>query len=113
MEHYAPLLPGQTPGLEHVKAQYVVDDLTTLHGPASGEVRLPLRLNWSYDRAFDLSKPDEVRWMLSMILNEAGSESDVAAWVNRNLLEREWPAIGLSSHLRAAWEAKHPELTHV
>lgn len=84
----------------------VPDDLGQLHGPATGEVRLPLRVYSSgrgSERTFDLSDRGQVMEMYQVVLNE-GALDDVCRFVNAHLLREVWPHLWLPQHVRRAWE---------
>lgn len=107
---YAPQRAGQPVMLSHIKPRFIVDDLADLQGPSAGSVRLPLRLDWSRRATFNLGDPVDVRRMLGIVLAEANSEDDLRAFINGDLLRREWSALLLGDDLRRQWESEHPEL---
>ncbi len=90
----------------------VIADLADLHGPASGNVELPLRLFWQPDRTFDLDDPDSLRWMYENVLREAIRAEELAAFLNKDLLVAVWPDLCLPDGVRAAWEDRHHALPH-
>lgn len=110
MKTYKPVAPGTRRGFPHTTPAYVVDDLSVLHGPVSGVVTLSLHIDWTPSSTYDLSEPRRVRTMYETVLREAGSEAEVAEWIDRGLLLAHWPSLGLPDFVRAAWEAAHPEL---
>jgi hypothetical protein len=95
-ERYRGRLPG------------TLDDLT---GPGSGTVQLPLHVAWSGQTAFDLDLPKACMHMYRVVLAE-GQRVDVAAYLNRDLLVRQWPILRnlISRTVRKVWEATFPEL---
>ena len=64
-----------------------LDELT---GPGSGTVQLPLHVAWSGQTAFNLDLPKACMHMYRIVLAE-GQRGDVAAYLNRELLLRQWP----------------------
>ncbi|MFD9125405.1 hypothetical protein [Kitasatospora sp. NPDC059571] len=85
--------------------------LTDLHGPASGEVELPLLVAWSGLRAFDLGNPRLRMSLYRQVLGE-GQRDDVIAYLNRDLLRAQWPILRnlVSRYVRDAWEGAFPNL---
>lgn len=86
------------------------DSLDDLRGPATGSVELPNRLLWNQSRPFDLSDEDRMRSLIRIVLREARTEDDLAAYVDRDALVRLWPELGLPQRIRQAWEERFPEL---
>jgi hypothetical protein len=85
-----------------------LDDLT---GPGSGTVQLPLHVAWSGQTLFNLDQPKACMHMYRIVLAE-GQRGDVASYLNRNLLLRQWPVLRnlISRTVRQVWEAAFPEL---
>lgn len=110
MKTYRSVEPGTRLGFSHTTPAYVVDDFSMLHGPASGTVTLPVHIDWTPSSTYDLADPTRVRTMIETVLREAGSEAEVAEWIDRGLLVEHWPRLGLPAFVREAWEAAHPEL---
>jgi hypothetical protein len=102
------------PPSEIIRARYqdrlpgTLDDLT---GPAHGLVLLPPHVAWSGQTAFDLDQPKPCMHMYRIVLAE-GQRDDVAAYLNRDLLVRQWPILRkLVSHtVRDVWESAFPDL---
>ena len=88
----------------------VAGTLGELTGPEHGLVELPLRLWWNPRRAFDLDRPDSLRWMYENVLREAVRVEELRSYLHGPTLERVWPELNLSRGVRAAWEARHPRL---
>ncbi|MFF3001040.1 hypothetical protein ACFVTC_41955 [Streptomyces sp. NPDC057950] len=95
-EQYAKRLPAR------------LQDLT---GPARGSVDLPLHVAWSGRRSYDLEQPRSRMGLYRTVLAE-GQCQDLVAFLNRELLLRQWPVLRtlISRPLREAWEAAFPEL---
>ena len=100
---------------EIIRARYrgrlpsALDDLT---GPAHGTVRLPLHVAWSGQTAFNLDEPKPCMHLYRIVLAE-GQRDDVAAYLNRELLVRQWPVLRtlISPAVRNVWESAFPDLS--
>lgn len=88
----------------------IVGSLDALNGPTEGTVDLPVVLDWSPNRHYDLGDPFELRRMYRQVLNEAMDASDVCTYVNKVLLLKVWPTLALPLHLKKLWEDTVPEL---
>jgi hypothetical protein len=89
----------------------VVASLADLHGPAEGQVRLPIWLFWGNpDHTFDLGDQDMRRWLYQTVLREAGQAADLSAYLDGDTLIALWPGLFLPSGVRQAWEDQHPVL---
>ena len=103
------------PASEILRARYQdrlpgsLDDLT---GPAHGTVLLPLQVAWSGQAAFNLDQPKPCMHMYRIVLAE-GQRDDVAAYLNRDLLVRQWPVLRklISPTVRNVWESAFRELS--
>jgi hypothetical protein len=83
----------------------IPDGLSTLHGPTTGRVRLPLRVYSSGrgpGREFNLSVRAEQIELYQIVLTE-GRLADVCRIINAEALLKLWPDLWLSPHVRAAW----------
>ena len=107
----SPPYPPPTPGGGYaLRAVVVADSLDDLHGPAHGEVRLPLHLDASARQMYDLDQDYFRRLVYRLVLLEAATEKDLVTWLDRDTLVRNWPELNLPPVVRAAWEGRHPEL---
>ena len=88
----------------------VVDDLDSLRGPADSDVELPLRLDWSPKRRYNLADADDRRSLYERTLNEALHVEDLHEFLNKNLLVELWPQLLLPTQVRAVWETRFPVL---
>jgi hypothetical protein len=88
----------------------VVDDLTRLHGPSAGVVTLPITLNWTPRRRYDLAAETAARSLYQVVLREAHSENEIETYLNADLLRRLWRSLTLPRAVREFWEAQHPAL---
>jgi plasmid stability protein len=93
------------------RAALVITELSDLRGPAGGKIVLPTRLY--PERAvqvFDLDEPWLLREAYQVVLTEATSALDLAAWINAPRLIEAWPELYLPAAVRQAWEDVHPVL---
>lgn len=111
MKVYAEPVPGERRSVEHTRPSYVVDDLLQLRGPTNGIVILPVHIDWTPAREYDLAIRRRVQTMYETVLRSASSEEDLLAYLDRELLIKLWRSLRLPDHVRAAWERQHPELT--
>lgn len=88
----------------------VVDDLESLHGPTDSVVELPLRLDWSPKRLYDLSDDGDRRSLYERALNEALRVEDLQEFLNEDVLVELWPRLWLPQQVRALWEGRFPHL---
>lgn len=88
----------------------MVDDLSTLTGPVEGTVELPVVLDWSPKRAYDLCDEDDRHRLYEAVLNEAMNPEDLQRFLNRELLIEAWPHLILPGRVKSRWEAVFPEL---
>ena len=97
--------------LEERYSSRLPDTLDDLAGPRHGTVQLPLHVAWSGQTAFNLDLPKACMHMYRIVLAE-GQGVDVAAYLNRDLLVRQWPILRnlISRTVRKVWEATFPEL---
>jgi len=70
---------------------------------ATGVVELPLRVQWSGRRRYDLSDRQDRARVYELVLRE-GTEDDVRRFVRLGELEALWDDLLLPPHVRAAWE---------
>ena len=89
----------------------VIDRLDDLHGPVTGRVELPLRLNWSLPgHQFDLDDLDMRLWYYQTVLREASRPADLASYLDGATLIGLWPELYLPAGVRRAWEEQHEPL---
>jgi hypothetical protein len=99
---------------EILRARYerrLPSELDDLAGPQHGTVQLPQHVAWSGQTTFDLDLPKPCLHMYRIVLAE-GQRDDVAAYLNRDLLVRQWPVLRtlISRTVRDVWESAFPEL---
>ncbi|SIK10256.1 Uncharacterised protein [Mycobacteroides abscessus subsp. abscessus] len=88
----------------------LVDDLLALHGPKDSVVELPLRLDWSPKRRYDLADDGDRRALYERTLNQATGVEDLTALLNTDLLIELWPRLWLPQQLRDLWQGRFPQL---
>ncbi len=88
----------------------VADDLTRLQGPAGGEVRLLLALDWTPRESYNLDDEQDRRSMYEVLIREARDESHLEQYLNEALLREIWGSLFLPKLVREEWEAQHPSL---
>jgi hypothetical protein len=88
----------------------VATSLADLRGPAGGQVTLDRSLDWSGNSTYDLDDPGDLQVMYQTVLNQATTAADLSRWIDADTLRRVWPVLWLPVRLRAAWQARFPEL---
>ena len=107
----SPSYPPPDPGGGYaLRAVVMADSLEELHGPVHGKVRLPLHLDASAGAVYHLDQEYFRRLVYRLVLLEAPTAEDLRAWLDRDTLVRDWPALYLPRVVRAAWEEHHPVL---
>jgi hypothetical protein len=103
-----PAPPVPAPRLRPVIVPGSLDDLK---GPGSGVVELPIMLFWSLpDRRFDLGSRCRAIDMYLAVLDAARDPSDLAAYLNGELLADLWPDLHLTRAKRSPWETRFEAL---
>ena len=92
------------------KPYAIVDDLDSLTGPTGGVVVLPVTLDWSPKKRYDMTDIDERLRMYEAVLNEALNPVDLQDFLNKDLLIEAWPELLVPKRIRARWESAFPEL---
>lgn len=113
MKQYMAVAPGARRSFSHTRPVFVIDDLDELAGPRAGVVTLPLHIDWTPSSMYDLSNPSRRASMYAVVLREAGNESELAQFLNRDELVSMWPSIDVPAHIRGFWESAHPALKGV
>lgn len=88
----------------------MVDDLDSLAGPVAGIVELPVTLDWSPKRRYDISDVDDRYRCYETVLSEALKPGDLQTYLNKELLIKAWPHLLVSRRVRGLWESEFPEL---
>jgi hypothetical protein len=84
-------------------------DLTELHGPTSGTVRLRPHLDTSQDPTYDVGDEDDLIALYSAVVR-SGTAEDQATLLDLPTLERLWPVLVLPRRCRETWTARFPLL---
>ncbi|GAB3407397.1 hypothetical protein [Flindersiella endophytica] len=91
---------------------YVVPDtLAELTGPTTGVVELPLHLDWSEQRRYNLDDPRQLSLMYEVVLREAQNVEDLRRFVNGTSLQEAWLRMFLPRRVRALWQNRFPVLS--
>jgi hypothetical protein len=88
----------------------VVEDLAELAGPGVGVVEVPVRLDWSGPRRYDLARDQDRRLLYETVLNQAVDAQDLRALLNAELLRLVWGRLWLPARVRGLWESRFPVL---
>lgn len=72
---------------------------------------LPEELSWTGRREYDLDDPADARVFYERVLIDAVTVEVIDRVVNGERLRVLWPALFLPRGVRAAWEARFPDLT--
>ncbi|RMI12941.1 hypothetical protein EBM89_06665 [Cellulomonas triticagri] len=84
--------------------------LADLRGPVAGRMTLPIHLEWSGRRDYDLGDPEDLVWMYSRVIREAGDVEDLITFLDGPTLVRLWPELRPPARHVAAWEQVFPSL---
>lgn len=87
-----------------------MEDLDSLVGPAGGIVELPVTVDWSPRKRYDVTDVDDRLRMYEAVLNEALNPVDLQGFLNKDLLIEAWPQLLVPERIRARWESAFPEL---
>ncbi|MGN9783443.1 hypothetical protein ACTMTF_18565 [Nonomuraea sp. ZG12] len=85
-------------------------DLRELTGPVTGVVELPVHLDWSEQRVYDLDDDAQLGLMYERVIREAVQLDDLRTYLNGSLLIRIWPQLFLPVRARKSWEARFRDL---
>lgn len=103
--------PKAQPSTRPGRAAVIAPELALLRGPVAGVVELPHRMLWQgASRTLDLADPDLLEWMYEIVLREAVTLDELSTWIDGSTLVRIWSHLYLPRPVRAAWEARHPQL---
>ncbi|MQY22629.1 hypothetical protein [Nocardia macrotermitis] len=100
----------QHPSYGSTRPYAVVDGLAELAGPQHGVIELPLRMDWSQQRSYDLDRDGDRRLLYETVLNEALRPDDLRELLNGELLLRLWSRLWLPRRIRELWETRFPQL---
>ena len=94
----------------YAKPVVLPEKLSLLRGPVAGIVELPVHLQWSGNRRYDLDSPGRFVDLYRTVINEAASPTDLYEFLNEAALMRLWPSMWLPVSVRGAWEDHFPQL---
>jgi hypothetical protein len=106
---YLPVL-GEYPDTENTRPSYVVEDMGRLTAPLTGTVTLPVVLDWTPKKNYDIAVPRERKELYELVLAEAHSEKDIERYINGEALQELWDELYIPRRVRYAWESVHPGL---
>jgi hypothetical protein len=81
-----------------------------LRGPSAGPISVPEELSWTGRREYDLDDSADARVFYERVLIDAVTVEVVDRVVNGERLRALWPELFLPRGVRAAWEARFPDL---
>ncbi len=105
---FAPATPGAW--ARHQPDPVTPASLDDLRGPVAGRVSLPLRLEWSGRRDYDLGDPEDLVWLYSRVIREASAAEDLTTYLDGRTLVRLWPELRLPARHVRAWQKAFPQL---
>lgn len=86
------------------------ESLDELVGPTSRTMTLPRHIDWGPAYEYDLAEEADLLLMYERVIREAQSPADLYSHLNAELLRRHWADLFLPVPVRAAWQARFPEL---
>ena len=86
--------------------------LDELHGPTSGQVRVPLHVDPYPGRVFDLDVESSRLEMYGAVVR-AGTVEDQCELLDAELLRQAWPTLVLPAPPRRLWHSRIPELANL
>lgn len=96
-----------------IRPYTVPDSLSELTGPTDGFVELPIDLDWSQQRRYDLAVDKDRRRLCETVVREAMSRADLTRFLHAGLLLQLWPSLWLPPRARSLWQEKFPELQRI
>lgn len=94
----------------HQPEPVIPASLADLHGPVTGRIALPLHLEWSGRREYDLADTDDLVWMYSRVIREASRVDDLTTLLDGTTVVRLWPELRLPAGHVVAWQEAFPDL---
>lgn len=79
----------------------------------TGVVELPIHLDWSEQRVYDLDDDAQLGLMYERVIREAVHVDDLRTYLNGSVLVRIWPRLYLPIQARRTWEARFHGLARV
>ncbi|MGR3936867.1 hypothetical protein [Streptomyces sp. BRA346] len=92
------------------KPYVLPESLAELNGPTTGNVTLPRHIDWGPRYVYDLADEADFRLMYERVIREAQTRDDLKTYLHTTPLREVWRDLFLPSPVRAAWEARFPEL---
>ncbi|TFD94013.1 hypothetical protein E3T61_03170 [Cryobacterium lactosi] len=92
-----------------LRATWIPDSLADLNGPSSGDLELPITIEWSTRRPIHFDDSRSIVSGYAAVLREARSDEDLHI-LNREVLTRVWSDLYLPGRIREAWVQRFPEL---
>lgn len=86
------------------------ESLGKLDGPTTGSVTLPRHIDWGPHYIYDLADEADLRLMYERVIREAQTGDDLKTYLNARSLRQMWRDLFLPHPVRAAWEARFPDL---
>ncbi|SHN35270.1 hypothetical protein [Actinacidiphila paucisporea] len=93
-----------------IRPYMVPESLSELAGPTSGIVNLPLSLDWSQQRRYDLSVDKDRRRLYETVIREALNVSELRRFLDAGLLLHLWPSLWLPVRAKSLWQERFPQL---
>lgn len=111
LEKHSDLTSGATrSAVSTTTSRPIPEHLDELRGPSSGTVTRPSSVATSASSVFNVDNRFDRAALYQLVVSEA-SRDDLAAYLNRDLLISDWSRLNLATDVRAAWEARFPELS--
>lgn len=100
------------PGVRYadIRPYTVPESLSELAGPTSGNVSLPLSLDWSQQSRYDLSIDKDRRRLYETVIREAMDVSELRQFLDDGLLLHLWPSLWLPVRAKSLWQERFPQL---
>jgi hypothetical protein len=86
------------------------DQLDDLTGPTTGQIKLPITIDWGPKRTYDMGHDADRRVVYEMVLQEASNTEEVGRYVNGKALAEVWSRLWLPRRVREQWEERLSEL---
>jgi hypothetical protein len=93
-----------------IRPYTVPESLSELAGPTAGLVDLPLTLDWSQQRRYDLGNDKDRRRLYETVIREAMDVSDLRRFLDAGLLQQVWPSLWLPARAKTLWQERFPHL---
>jgi hypothetical protein len=106
--------PSQLPSWYEGLEESLPASLSDFHGPANGEVDLPIHVAWSGNTHFDVSRDSSRHAMYHIVIVQGGGD-DVAEYLHPTHVLNDWGTLCLrfGRGYSRAWESRYPELADV